>query len=67
MIKVGMKREITLIAFEKRLEDLYHATDVHLIGIHCLAGFPKRAHKLDARERLENVLLDVVKYLSDSG
>ena len=61
-----MKREITLLESEKSLEDLYHTADVCLIGIHCFKGVPKRAHRLDVRERLDNALLDAVKHTSDS-
>ena len=42
-------------------------TNVSLIGIYCLEGMPKRAHKFDAREILDNVLLDSMKYPSDNG
>ena len=34
--KVGMKREIVLLASNKGLEDLYHTTDVCLVSIHHL-------------------------------
>ena len=61
-MKVGLKREIALLESEKILEDLYHTTDVCLIGIHCFKGLRKRAHRLDARERLGNALLNVVKH-----
>ena len=30
-----LKKEISLLASEKGLEDLYHKTNVHLVGIHC--------------------------------
>ena len=60
MIKPGLKREIALLVGERRLEDLYHMIDVRVIGIHFLKGLPKKAHPLDAHERLGNALLDVV-------
>ena len=40
---VGLKREVVLLACEKELENLYHTTDVHLVGIHYLKGLPKGA------------------------
>ena len=40
--KMGMKRDIVLLAGEKGLEDLDHTTDVRLFGIHGLKGLPKR-------------------------
>ena len=67
MIEVGLKREITLLAGEKKLKDLYHTVDVHLIGIHWLEGLSKRVFRLDTCERLKNALLDVVKHPSDNG
>ena len=51
---MGLKREIALLKIEKSLEDLYHTADVRLIG-------------LDARERLDNILLDAMKHPSDNG
>ena len=36
--EVGLKREIALLASEKRLEDLYRVTNICLIDIHCLEG-----------------------------
>ena len=64
---MGLKREIALLESEKSLEDLYHTADVRLIGRHCFKGLPKRVHRLDARERLGNVLLDAMKHQSDNG
>ena len=64
---MGLKREIALLESEKSLEDLYHTAYVCLIGIHCFKGFLKRARRLDARERLDNVLLDAMKHPSDNG
>ena len=64
---MGLKREIVFLESDKSLEDLYHMADVRLIGIHCFKGLPKRAHRLDARERLSNVLLDAMKHPSDNG
>ena len=64
---MGLKREIALLESEKSLTDLYHTTNVHLIGIHCFMGFPKRARQLDACERLGNAMLDDVKQPSDNG
>ena len=63
---MGLKREITFLESEKSLKDLYHMADVLLIGIHCFKGLPKRALRLDACERLNNVLLDM-KHPSDNG
>ena len=40
-------------------------TDIHLVGIKCLKGFPKGARRLDECERLGDALLDVVKHQSD--
>ena len=62
-----MKREIALLESEKSLEDLYHTTDVRLIGIHCFKGLLERAHRLDACERLANILLGSMKHPSDNG
>ena len=64
---MGLKREIILLAVEKGIQDLYHMTDICLVGIHCLKGFPKRARRLDECERLGNAFLDAVKHLSDNG
>ena len=65
--EVVLKREIALLESEKSLEDLYHMTDVRLFGIHCFMGLPKRVRRLDARKRLNNVLLDTMKHSSDNG
>ena len=64
---MGLKREIALLESEKSLEDLYYTTNVHLIGIHCFKGLTKRARRLDARDRLDNAMLDVVKHPCDNG
>ena len=64
---MGLKREIALLESEKSIEDLYQTADVLLIGIHCFKGFPERARRLVARERLDNVLLDAMKHPSDIG
>ena len=64
---MGLKREIALLESEKSLKDLYHTADVRLIGIDCFKGLPKRARRLDAHERLGNVLLDAMKHPSDNG
>ena len=60
-----MKREIASLASEKGLEDLYHMTNVRLVGIHGFKGLPKGARCLDAREKLDNALLDIVKHPND--
>ena len=65
--EVGLKREIALLESEKSLENLYHTADVRLIDIHCFNGLSKRARRLDARERLDNVLHDAMKHPSDNG
>ena len=64
---MGLKREIVLLESEKSLKDLYHTTDVHIIGIHCFKGLPKRVCQFDVRERLGNVMLDSMKHPSDNG
>ena len=62
-----LKRDITLLPSEKGLEDLYHTTDVCLVGIHHLKGLPKGGRHLDTSERLSNALLNIVKHPSDDG
>ena len=64
---MGLKREIAFLESEKSLEDLYHTTDVCLIGIHCFKGLPKRTCWIDARERVGNVLRNAMKNRSDNG
>ena len=64
---MGLKREIAFLESEKSLEDLYHMADVCLIGIHCFKGLPKRACRLDAHERVGNVLRNAMTNRSDNG
>ena len=65
-IKVGLKREISYLASEKGLEDLFHVIDVCLVGIHYLKGLLDGACWLDACKRFNNALLDIVKHPSDN-
>ena len=65
--KVNLKREIALFTCEKGLEDLYCMTNVYLVGVYRLKGFPEGAHQLDAHERLGDASIDVVKHQSDNG
>ena len=62
---MGLKREIVLLISEKGLEDLYHITNVHLVGIHCLKGLAKGARRIDACKRLVSALLNDAKHPSD--
>ena len=65
--EVGLKREIVLLASEKRLKDFYHMVDVRLIVIHLLKDLSKRVHRFDVQARLDNALLNAMKYSSDNG
>ncbi|CAA6657197.1 unnamed protein product [Spirodela intermedia] len=46
---VGLNRDITLFAREKRLKDLHNAIDVHLVGIHNLHSESQEMGRGDAR------------------
>ena len=62
---MGLKREITLLAGEKGLEDLYRMIDVHLVSIHCLNSLIEGVCRFDAHERLSDALLDAAKHPSN--
>ena len=40
-VEADLKRKIYLLASEKGLKDLYHMTNVGLVGISCLEGFQR--------------------------
>ena len=64
---MSLKREITLLASEKGLEDLDHMTNVRLVGIHSLKSLLERACWLNMRERLSDTFLDAIKHPSDNS
>ena len=63
---MSWKREIALLASEKGLEHLDLMIDC-CFGIHGLKGFLEGASRLDARERISDSLLNIVKHPSDDG
>ena len=67
MGKVSLKREITLLAGGKGLEDLDHMTDVCLLGIHSFKSLQEGACRLNAHKRLNDTLLNIIKHPSDDG
>ena len=64
---MSLKRDITLLVGEKGLVDLDHMVDVCLVGIHSLKSLPEGACWLNARERLNDALLNAKKHPSDDG
>ena len=64
---MGLKREISLLRWEKGLKDLYYIIDMCVFGMYLMKGLPEGARWHYACKRLNDALVNVVKHSSDNG